>query len=255
MTQTEFNLLVTNLTAITSQTFAIQCGEFASTVSDEQDEKLVINKFDLDQYISQVDFQEILDGGYGSLDSLKLELDDAWNTIDQDNLRNLTTRLPTGLPEITIKITADHLKQWITYSLDAADDDPLYVLHKYVMGFFAVSFNEAGDIIREAIAFDELAGLHEHENTINAEDITVCDLITAATIQSLKVFEWMIKHSQLNDDQIAELFESVMDDMGIFEQIYKIIMPTTSQCKKIMLIAGSNNQDAVVQFLKQVKRN
>jgi hypothetical protein len=255
MIQAEFNILFANVTAITSQVFAIQCEQFASDLASEQRLGGVVNvsAFDPGKYIAQTNYKEILDSGYESIPSLKTELEVGWNNIDLATLNSLVANLPENLPDISKKITVDQFKLWISYVLGLSDDNPLYLLHQYFMSYLANDFDDVSDIIREAIAFDELSGLIEHANNIGAGNISLNDLITAATIQSFNVLKWLIKRACLNDGQVVELLESNIQDLHVFECVYKIIKPTERQHFDIMSIAVMNKTDDVVMFLDKVR--
>lgn len=252
MNQSEFNILITNVAAITNQIFTFKCGEFASQISGDVSNNQTSNKIDYEKYMADFNAQEMLASGYESIDTLALELEDVWNGVDQESLYRLASELPANLPDITTRLTPDQFKLWIVYALEASDDNPLYELHKYITG--SLGAGHCGDVydsIREAIAFDELTGLIENEHTILPEHIRLDDLITAASIQSFKVFEWLMKRAKLDDQQIVDLLDSNITDPNTFEKMYKIIIPTDAQCKKIQSIAIIKNEDAVVRFLEK----
>lgn len=252
MIQAEFNILITNVAAITNQAFTFKCGEFASHLSGDVSDGQTSNKFNYEKYITDFNAQEMLASGYKSIDALELELEDVWNGIDQEALYRLASELPANLPDITTRLTSDQFKLWIVYALESSDDNPLYELHKYITDSLGTGqCDDVYDSIREAIAFDELTGLIESENKIISEHILLDDLITAATIHSFKVFEWLMKRAQLDDQQIIDLLDSNITDLNTFEKMYKIIIPTDAQRKKIKSIAIIKNEDAVVRFLEK----
>ena len=253
MKQSEFNILVTNVTAIANQTFTIQCGEFATALSSEEENKLATEAFDQKIHIDTFDFQSIINSGYKQLDDLEDELANAWSLIDLDKLEASLKQLPEGYTELTLKLSGDQLKQWITHTLEAKDDTPFYIVHQYIMTLFQGGDDDIDDLIREAIAFDELTDLLEEENNIRAEHIKVDDLITAATIQSFKAFKFLVQHTELNNEEVIEVLESTFDDKSTFEQVYTIMAPTETQHSEVLTLAKNSNASVIIEFLTQLK--
>jgi len=254
MQPSEFNILITNVAAIASQTFALQCGEFATAMVADENAALSVEPFALEQHLDNINFQAVLVSGYESLPSLEEELNQAWGKHEPDKLNSLISQLSTTLPDLTKKLTGSKLKQWVKYNLKPEYADNFYELHQYIMSLFSRAADETNDIIREAIAFDNLAGLAEHETQIRAEHIKYDDLITAATIQSFKVFEWLFNHGQWDDTQIADILEYYFTDMFLFERIYNILAPTAPQYIAAMIRAQASNNKSVVDFLNRVKK-
>ena len=54
MEQLEFNILVTNVSAVENQTFVVQCGKFSAeeSVTDSAAESAESKKFDVDQFMA-----------------------------------------------------------------------------------------------------------------------------------------------------------------------------------------------------------
>lgn len=253
MTQSEFNILITNVTAIASQIFSLQCGEFATAMSANENASATIAPFELEQHLNNINFQEILDSGYNSLDSLTTELNEAWGKHDTATLAALLQQLTTDLPVLTQKLTGIKLKQWIKYNLKPENADSFYALHQYVMPLFNQFGDETYDAIREAIAFDDLAGLLEHEQNIQSKHIKLDDLTTAATIESFKVFEWLLQRTRLEDKQVADILENCFNHQPKFERVYTILAPTAPQHKVVMFRAQAANQASIINFLSQIK--
>ena len=253
MNQLEFNILVTNVTAIANQTFTIQCGEFATALSSDEENELATETFDQKTHIDTFDFQSIINSGYQQLDDLEDELDKAWSLIDLKKLEASLKQLPEDYADLTLKLSGDQLKQWITHTLEAKDDTPFYIVHQYIMTLFQGGDDEINDLIREAIAFDELTDLLEEENNIRAEHIHVDDLITAATIQSFKTFKWLVQHSELSNKEVIKVLENTFDDKPTFEQSYTIIAPTETQHSEILTLAKNRNATEITEFLTQLK--
>lgn len=253
MKQSEFNILVTNVTAIANQTFTIQCGEFATALSSDEENELSTETFDQKTHMDTFDFQSVIDSGYKQLNDLEDELNNAWNLIDLNKLEALIKQLPEGYADLTIKLSGDQLKQWITHTLEAKDDTPFYIVHQYIMTLFQGGDDDINDLIREAIAFDEVAELQEEEHNIRTEHIQVDDLITAAAIQSFKALKWLVQHADLSDEDVIKILESAFDEKSIFEQAYTIISPTETQYSEILTLAKNNNATVIIEFLTQLK--
>jgi hypothetical protein len=252
MKQSEFNVLVTNVSAIADQAFAVQCGEFSSAAADDGVQPAAA-PFNPLEHIGNFDYQAVLESGYKSLESLTAEFNAAWEAIEQEKLAGLLENLPDDFARLTQPLTGDQLKPWIIHALNAGDESPFYALHHYLLGFFRGGYDETNDIIREAIAFDELAGLLEHERNIGPEHIQFDDLVTAATIQSFKVLEWLLKHAQLDDGQVVAIMESCFIDKTVFQRVYQMLSPTTAQSAAILLRAQAAGEDGIIGFIQREK--
>jgi hypothetical protein len=253
VTKNEFNILVTNVSAIASQTFSIQCGEFATAIAEDQAKELANKSFDQNQYLQKIDFQQILDSGYNSLDSLTAQLDQAREIIDFDQLAILLKQLPADLPDISKIINGFQLRQWVQHALQLQNDGEFYALHSYLMSHFGLGGDEIDDIIREAIAFDELGVLQDYGSKIASSHIKVDDLVTAASIQSMKVFEWLVTRASLSDNQVGSLFENLLSDRKLFQDSYKIVVKTKSQYAEILRRAESSSDAEIIAFLNRNK--
>lgn len=250
MQHSDFSVLVTNVSAAASQAFAVQCGEFGAAISDDNADKLPDENFNTSQYLESIDFGDVLNSGYNSLDSLKSELDQAWQAMDSAELNRLLAPLPEDLPDLTHKLAGAQLKQWVEYALVTDENSPFYALHKYLMSLFRRVDDDVNDVIREAIAFDQVDELDEHE--ILPEHVHLDDLITAATIQSFNVFKWLIKHVSFNDCKIADLLENFFDDAATFELVYKIISPSEKQKAEILDRASVSDNQQIIGLINSI---
>lgn len=255
MNQSEFNLLVTNVTAIANQTFAIQCGEFANAVAADDSNEFATESFDLNKHNETFDFQAVLEKGYQSIDELETELAEAWEKGSAAELESLLAQLPSAMPVLSQQLSGDQLQQWITHTLKAQDEDPFYVLHQHIMALFqtGLSTNDTNDLIREAIAFDQVSDLADIESTITPEQIAFDDLVTAVTIQSFTAFEWLAQRAALNGEQTVELLENCTDDSAVFEQTLKIIAPDEPARDAIKSRAKASGQEAIVDLIEQAE--
>jgi len=254
MKQTDFNFLVTNVTAISTQSFSIRCEEFGAGMSADESNNMTKVEFDLEQQHENFDYQAILDSGYRDTDSLEAELSSAMLILDRNKLNDLLNQLPNDLPNLQQKITGEQLKAWISYVLDLENDNPVSLLNQYVMSLFQVD-DDIHDLIREAIAFDKTDELQEEADNIKAEHIKVEDLETAAEIGSFKAFEWLFKKAALDEVKTIELLfcENCIDAPFVFENLYKIIKPTDELRSTIIAKAKNSGYDAVIDFLQQTE--
>ena len=250
MQQSDFSVLITNVSATASQAFAVQCGEFGAAISDDNADKLPDENFNASQYLDSIDFGDVLDTGYNSLESLKSELEQAWKAIDSAELDRLLAPLPGDLPDLTHKLAGTQLKQWVEYALATDENSPFYTLHKYLMSLFRRVDDDVNDVIREAIAFDQIDELDEHE--ILPEHVHLDDLVTAATIQSFNAFKWLVKHANLDDCKIADILENFFDDADAFEQVYKILSPSEKQKAEILNRASSSDNQQIIGLINSI---
>jgi hypothetical protein len=257
MKQSEFNIFVTNITAVTTQTFSLRCGEFGAAMSADESNEMPEAKFDLEEQHENFDYQSILVSGYRDMESLDDELNNAWQLLELDELEfdkleSLNQQLPDSLPNLTQRLTGEQLKQWISYCLDAPNDSPIFLLNQLVMNLFQVD-SDIHDLIREAIASDNIEDLSDESENITAKHIRMEDLVTAAEIESFKVFAWLFSKSDLSEEQLVELLtsEGCIDDQIVFESIYKIVSPSSQQAQAVKLKAQAQDIQSVVQFLEQ----
>ncbi len=252
MNQSEFNFLVTNVTAIATQTFSIRCGEFGAAMAADESNDIPTAEFNLEEQHEYFDYQAILNSGYRDIDSLVVELDGAWQILDQDMLDSLLTNLLDELPLLQKEISGDDLKLWISHSLDASNDSPFFLLNQYIMALFQQD-DDIHDLIREAIASNSIDELEEEEAKIFAKHILIKDLVTAAEIESFETFKWLFEKSELNEQQLSEMFssEGCIDDQFVFETIYNIVSPSEQLKNTLKLIAEEQGHQTVVQFLEQ----
>lgn len=249
MIQSDFNILVTNVTAIVNHTFNIQADEFADGVVQEAAQGGAAAGFDTDQHFESFDFQDVLDSGYRDLAELTDELDEAWEQVDRELLQELLAEVPGDMPNLTMKMSGDDLKTWIRHSLQADEETPVYAIHRMIMALFDGSSEQINDMIREAIAFDDLDELIDEEPNLLPENISLENLITAATIQSFNVLAWLIPRADLDDDEALELLESNIDDKFIFQKVYGMLEPDDALKSAIRSRAEALGQSRIVEFL------
>lgn len=255
MNQSEFNLLVTNVTAIANQTFTIQCGGFVTALDADKENEFSTEPFDINSHMEGFNFQEILESGYGGLNEVENELNEAWSLVDRDLLESSVIQLPKEFSDLTKKLTASELKQWITHTLEAEDESLFYVVHRIIMALFQQEGSDIHDLVREAIAFDELTDLIKEEKNLRAEHIQLDDLETALTIQSFKAFEWLVPRAKLDDDNTLELLKSSLDDHSNFERILLILAPSEKQRETILSLAKSRNEDSILELLSKLNQD
>jgi len=240
MTFPEFKYLVTNITAIINQAFTIQCGEFATAITQDQEVDLPTKNFDTENHLETFDFQAVLDSGYHDMNDLDSQFHTAWDQADPDILIDLISQTPDHLPKLTEKLNAKSLTDWIRFSLDAADDSPLYKLHQVIMTLFEDEKETFEDVIREAIAYDKVDELEANKNAISAEQIEIDDLTTAATIESFNALEWLLAHATLSDNDIVELLENTIDDPSVSKRVVELLQLTSDQKDRIMQVTQDN---------------
>jgi len=253
MNQTEFNFLVTNVTAISTQLFSIRCSMFGSEMSADESNEMETVEFDLQKEHENFDYQSILDSGYRDINSLETELSSAMLILDQNELDDLLNKLPSNLPNLQQKMTGEQLKAWISYALNSEDDESVALLNQYIMSLFQVD-DEIHDLIREAIAFDKIDDLQDQQEDINSEHIKIEDLLTAAEIESFRAFKWLFERAELDNTQIIELLfsEKCIDDQIVFESVYKIIEPSEELHTMVTAKVKGSGHDTVAEFLDSV---
>ena len=252
MNQSEFNFLVTNILAIKDQLFSINCAQFATDVRPQNDEDKASDAFDVNNYINRSNYDEFINQGYESIASLSNELTSAWEKTGADILDELLNNVPHSLPVLTAKITSNEFKTCLLFSLENTDRNPLNDIHQYLTGFLNSNFDEVADIIREAIAFDDVTGLIEMEAVIDTSKITLDDLVTAVTIQSYSAFKWLFSHAMLSDHKLLDLFVEGMSDNNVFEAMYNIIKPSDKHHALLLSLAEKHSNHEAVNFLRNV---
>ncbi len=254
MEQTQFNILVTNVSAIVSQTYAIQCGEFTTAMVAEDPDQFSDVSFDKKELLENTDYQKLLNGGYESINELSDQLSRAWQEIDQPILESINEKLPDNLPELTRKLSDKEFKQWLNYAIGAADsENPFYALHYFLVSFFRGNLedNDINDAIREAIASDSVDELDE--SAVKPEHILMDDLITAATIESFVTFEWLIKRTRLSVVEIAELLHNISDNIYTLRHVYDILDSDSELSSTIQEVAKKNQYEQLLDFLKSTQ--
>ena len=123
------------------------------------------------------------------------------------------------------------------------------------MALFQQEGSDIHDLVREAIAFDELTDLIKEEKNLRAEHIQLDDLETALTIQSFKAFEWLVPRAKLDDDNTLELLKSSLDDHSNFERILLILAPSEKQRETILSLAKSRNEDSILELLSKLNQD
>lgn len=232
MQQSDFNILVTNSTAVANQVFSCQCGDFASNLSGGDDNVLAPVNFDLEKHLNEFNFQEVLDSGYESISELELEFCEAWAGVNIDELNGMISQLPSEFSGFTEKLSGKQLSNCVAVVLNAGDDSPFFKLHQVIMPLFQQWDESAEDTIREAIAFDEVASLDEADNIL-PEHVSVEDLITSATIQSFKVFTWLVKCSNIDSEGMATVLREFSEEEELFDKIFRIFSPDDVQKRDI----------------------
>lgn len=250
MEQTQFNILVTNVSAIVSQTYAIQCGEFATAMAEEEPEQFPGISFNKQEMLEKTDYQNLLNSGYESISELSEQLAEAWQKIDQPELESFNNNLPGDLPVLTHKLSDKEFKQWLNYAVDAGEKNPFYALHYYLISYFQGNLeeNDINDAIREAIASDNVDELDE--SVVKPEHILLDDLITAATIESFVTFDWLIKRTQLSVDDATDLLHNISDNTYTLRQAYEILDPAGELKPAILELAENNQHELLIDFLK-----
>lgn len=228
MQQSDFNILVTNSTAVANQVFSCQCGDFASNLSSGDDNELVPVAFNLEKHLNEFNFQEVLDSGYGSIPELELELCEAWAGVNVDELSGIISQLPSEFSGFTKKLRGKQLSSCVAVVLNDGDNSPFFKLHQAIMPLFQQWEESPEDAIREAIAFDEISSLDEAVNIL-PEHVSVEDLITSATIQSFKVFTWLVKCSNIDSEGMTIVLREFVEEEELFNTIFRIFSPNDVQ--------------------------
>lgn len=250
MNQNEFAILITNTMGISDQLLAKQCGSFLDELVDSDDPALAQQLTGLEGAAQKVDYQTMIDQGYASLDTLNDDVKQAWEKIDQEQLKLLISEIPPQMPNLTKKISGKEVGKWIDYLVGMPEGNAFSDLHQYCYNLFS-SGSEGKDVIRLAIADDDVSMLENEEGSIKPDDISFEDINTALMIESVKTFEWLAKRANFSDDQVHLMLEYVSSDSQYFETIYKILAPTSAQYSAILASVTDMEEEETLAFLKQ----
>ena len=250
MNQSEFSILVTNTIGISDQLLAKQCGSFLDELVDSDDPALAQQLTGLEGAAQKVDYQTMIDQGYTSLETLSDDIKQAWEKVDQGQLTLLVSEIPPQMPNLTKKISGKDVGKWVDYLVGMPEGNAFSDLHQYCYNLFN-SASEGKDVIRLAIADDDVSILESKEVSIKPDDISFEDINTALMIESVKTFEWLAKRANFTDDQVQLMLEYVSSDRQYFEIIYKILEPTSEQYSSIYASVASMEEEETLVFLKQ----
>lgn len=218
--------------------------------NDQETSDINVEEFNTEQHLLDFDFQDILDSGYRDLPELTEDLEQARNQVNMDEIQALLAELPQSYPALNQKISGADLQSWIRYTLKAEDEDPIYKIYHEIKARFSGEDDDIPDLIREAIAYDELEELKNIEKRLAPTHILLEDLITAATIESFSVLKWLINHVTLNNNEVILLMESQFQDLPVFEQLYQILTPTNEQHLLILEAAKNAQATAIINYLQ-----
>ena len=253
MKQADFNILFTNVMAIADQTFTIKCGEFVTAASADPESGIHTDAFNMNQYYEKFDFQNMLDTGYASINELQTELNSIWEKLDSAELDNLLRDLPAGLPALSAKLSGQSLKQWIQHTVTSEGESAFYTLHQYISAK-AGGVNNLADVLRHAIATDDVSQLNELAGTVQPDQISMEDLITAATIEYYQELQWMLEHVHLSDEQGIVLLSSQIEFPMQFERVYQIATPSKNQHQAVLELATQQGAKDVMSFLNKIRQ-
>ena len=252
MNKQEFEFLVVNVSAIMNQTFSLRCLEYDSAVTGELSSQQSKSQVDFDKQHNQFDYQSILDSGYNDINELTAELNDAWELIEVEFVEQLVSRLPTDLSNLKEKIGGEQLKLWIEKSLSDQINQELADLYQCINDALN-NDEEIQDLIKEAIAFDNIEEIIDEQDNLKAKHIELDDLITAAKIRSYKAFEWLLPRAELNANQMVELFAGCFLFAHALECICKFSNASSEVLQAAQERAKQEGADSAVQFFNDLQ--
>ncbi len=250
MNKTEFNFVIINIFGIADQVFARQCGSFLETIAEDGNAAFSVQAAGLEDFQGDVNYQFIIDQGYRSVESLTSEFSAAWAKVNASFLEQVLTVLPTHLPNLIRKINGEELKIWVDYVVDLPEENDFNRAHQYCQGLFH-SGGQGNDIIREAIADDNVNLLVDNEKNISLDAITFEDINTALMIESVKTFEWLAVRASLTDEQVLGMLEYVVSDLPYFERVYATLTPSAHVRAALETKVVAMGEAGVLAFLQQ----
>lgn len=247
--QVQFNILVTNVFAIAEQVFARQCKLFLQTMAEDESAGFSPEAAGLQDFEAEVDYQLVLDNGYGALESVTDSFAAAWDKADKILLQESLAQLPPQLPNLLYKINGEVLENWVNCVAALPEENAFSRIHQYCQGLFH-SQGQGRDFIREAIADDDVTILEQNESEIALEEILFEDINTALMIESVKTFTWLAERAQLSDEQRLTMLEYVISDQPYFERVYQTLAPSAAVKTALIATARESGYAAVLEFLQ-----